>query len=51
MDLLQNLMSPNGAGGLLKKKTTANRGLIREGGRVNSEEGFNRDLTVKQQPD
>ena len=52
-------MSPNGVGGkggvrkggsLITKKLLPNRGLIREG-RINSEVGFNRDFTVKQQPD
>ena len=52
-------MSPNGVGGrggvrkggrLITKKRLPNGGLIREG-RINSEVGFNRDFTVKQQPD
>ena len=53
-------MSPNGVaggvnrkGGLITKKRLLNGGLIREegGGGVNSAVGFNRDFTVKQQPD
>ena len=55
-------MSPNGVGGkggggglerggaLLQKNYFQTGGLIREG-RINSEVGFNRDFTVKQQPD
>ena len=42
----------NRKGGLITKKRLLNGGLIREeGGGVNSEVGFNRDFTVKQQPD
>ena len=42
----------NRKGGLITKKRLPNGGLIREeGGRGNSEVGFNRDFIVKQQPD
>ena len=41
----------NRRGGLIaKKRLPKGGGLIREGG-LNSEVGFNRDFTVKQQPD
>ena len=48
-------MSPNGwvvnrrGGGLLQKNDFQTGGLLERG--VNSEVGFNRDFTIKQQPD